>query len=402
MNDASTIYAWEGINRQGRRVSGQTTGQSLSLIKAQLRQQGICPGRVRKKASHLPSLVPPIKPADIALFTRQLATLLKAGIPLLQAFDIICEGFESRQMRELIKGLKQEIAAGNNLAAALRKHPRYFDELYCHLVIAGEQAGALETLLERLAVHQEKSQRLKVRIRKAMTYPIAVIVIACLVSTFLLIHVVPQFQNLFAGVDGQLPGFTLGVIALSEFLQQAWWMVALGLGAAMAGLRQAYGASAGFRYWVNAGLLNLPLAGTLLKKSAVARYARTLSTTFAAGVPLLQALDSVAGATDNGLFKQAIKHMRHDVSTGMPLNQSMAVSGLFPGMAIQMTAIGEESGTLDRMLEKVANHYEADVDTLVDNLTSLMEPLIMVVLGGIVGALVIAMYLPVFELGTAF
>ncbi|WP_248748959.1 type II secretion system F family protein [Pseudomonas sp. MWU15-20650] len=402
MNDASTIYAWEGINRKGRRVSGQTTGQSLSLIKAQLRQQGICPGRVRKKASHLPSLVPPIKPADIALFTRQLATLLKAGIPLLQAFDIICEGFESRQMRELIKGLKQEIAAGNNLAAALRKHPRYFDELYCHLVIAGEQAGALETLLERLAVHQEKSQRLKVRIRKAMTYPIAVIVIACLVSTFLLIHVVPQFQNLFAGVDGQLPGFTLGVIALSEFLQQAWWMVALGLGAAMAGLRQAYGASSGFRYWVDTGLLNLPLAGTLLKKSAVARYARTLSTTFAAGVPLLQALDSVAGATDNGLFKQAIKHMRHDVSTGMPLNQSMAVSGLFPGMAIQMTAIGEESGMLDRMLEKVANHYEADVDTLVDNLTSLMEPLIMVVLGGIVGALVIAMYLPVFELGTAF
>lgn len=402
MNDTSTIYAWEGINRKGRRVSGQTAGHNLALIKAQLRQQGICPGRVRKKSPNLPSFAPPIKPTDIALFTRQLATLLKAGIPLLQAFDIISEGFDKRLMRELVNGVKQEIAAGNNLAAALRKQPRYFDDLYCNMVAAGEQAGALETLLERVAVHLEKSQQLKARIKKAMTYPIAVIVVACLVSTVLLIYVVPQFQNLFAGVGGKLPGFTLGVIALSEFLQRAWWMVALGLGAVIVGLRQGYRASAGFRHCVDTGLLNAPLAGTLLRKSAVARYARTLSTTFAAGVPLVQALDCVAGAAGNGLFKQAIEHMRHDVSTGMQLNQSMATSGLFPRMAIQMTAIGEESGALDRMLEKVAHHYEADVENLVDNLTSLMEPLIMVVLGGIVGALVIAMYLPVFQLGTAF
>ncbi|MDQ0706140.1 type IV pilus assembly protein PilC [Pseudomonas sp. W3I7] len=402
MNDASTMYAWEGTNRKGRRVSGQSTAHNPALIKAQLRQQGICPGRVRKKSSHLAPFAAPIKPADIALFTRQLATLLKAGIALLQAFDIICEGFENRQMRTLIKALKQEIAAGNSLAAALRKQPRHFDDLYCNLVAAGEQAGALETLLERVAIHLEKSQQLKARIKKAMTYPIAVIVVACLVSAVLLIHVVPQFQNLFAGVNGQLPGFTLLVIALSNFLQHAWWMLALGLGMAIAALRHAYRAYPEFRDGLDAALLSAPLAGTLLRRSAIARYARTLSTTFAAGVPLVQALDSVAGAAGNGLFRKAIEHMRHDVSTGVPLNQSMAHSGLFPGMAIQMTAIGEESGTLDLMLEKVANHYEADVENLVDNLTSLMEPLIMVVLGGIVGALVIAMYLPVFQLGSAF
>ncbi|WPN99116.1 type II secretion system F family protein [Pseudomonas sp. MUP55] len=402
MNDTSTIYTWQGINRKGRRVCGQTTGHDLARVKAQLRQQGICPERVRKKSSGLPSLVPPILDADIALFTRQLATLLKAGIPLLQAFDIIGEGAENRQLRELIKGLKQRVAAGNSLASTLRQFPRYFDDLYCNLIAAGEQAGALETLLERVAIQLEKSQRLKTRIKKAMTYPIAVLVVASLVSAVLLMQVVPQFQTLFAGVGSQLPGFTLGVIALSDFLQRAWWVLALSLGAGLGGLRHAYRVSPGFRHALEAGLLKAPLAGKLSNKAAVARFARTLSTTFAAGVPLVQALGSVAGAVGNGPFRQAIEHMRHDVSTGMQLNQSMASSGLFPGMAIQMTAIGEESGTLEHMLEKVANHYEADVETLVDNLTSLMEPLIMVVLGSIVGALVIAMYLPVFQLGSAF
>ncbi|MGY2270864.1 MULTISPECIES: type II secretion system F family protein [Pseudomonas] len=402
MDDASTLYAWEGINRKGRRVCGQTTGHNLALVKAQLRQQGISPGHVRKKSPVLRGLASSIKSTDITLFTRQLATLLKAGIPLLQAFDIIGEGFDSRPMRELALGLKHAIAAGSSLAEALRKHPRQFDELYCNLVAAGEQAGALDTLLERVAIHREKSEQLRARIKKAMTYPIAVLVVACLVTGVLLIHVVPQFQNLFAGVDGTLPGFTLQVIALSEFMQKAWWIVALGVLAGGMGLRHAYNAAPAFRLWLDAGLLKAPLAGKLLTKSAVARYARTLSTTFAAGVPLVQALDSVAGAVGSGPLKQAITHMRHDVSTGMPLNQSMRASGMFPGMAIQLTAIGEESGTLDRMLEKIANHYEADVDNLVDNLTSLMEPLIMVVLGSIVGALVIAMYLPVFQLGSAF
>ncbi|WLG34914.1 type II secretion system F family protein [Pseudomonas simiae] len=402
MDNASTLYAWEGINRKGRRVSGQTTGHNPALVKAQLRKQGICPGRVRKKSPVLSSLAPSITSTDITLFTRQLATLLKAGIPLLQAFDIIAEGFDNRALRERVQGLKQAIEAGTSLAEALRKQPRCFDELYCNLVAAGEQAGALETLLERVAIHREKSEQLKTRIKKAMTYPITVLVVASLVTGVLLVHVVPQFQNLFAGVDGKLPGFTLQVIGLSEFMQKAWWAVALGGLAGGLGLREAYRRLADFRLWLDSCLLKAPVAGKLLSKSAVARFARTLSTTFAAGVPLLQALDSVAGAAGSGPFRRAIEQMRRDVATGMPLNQSMLTSGLFPGMAIQMTAIGEESGTLDRMLEKVANHYEADVDNLVDHLTHLMEPLIMVVLGGIVGALVIAMYLPVFQLGSAF
>ena len=402
MDAASTIYAWEGTNRKGRRVCGQTAGHNPALIKAQLRQQGICPGRVRKRTSVLPSLTAPIKPPDIALFTRQLATLLKAGIPLLQALDIVREGFENPRMQALVNGLKQEIAAGTNLANALRKQPRYFDELYCNLIAAGEQAGALETLLERVAIHLEKTQQLKARIKKAMTYPAAVLVVASVVCTLLLMHVVPQFQSLFADVDSELPGFTLGVIALSDFLQRAWWIVAACLGVSIAALRQAYRVFPGFRHGLQAALLKVPLAGALMKKSAVARYARTLSTTFSAGVPLVQALDSVAGAVGNGPFRHAIERMRNDVATGIQLNQAMAGSGLFPSMAIQMTIIGEESGTLDRMLEKVASHYEADVDSLVDRLTSLMEPLIMVVLGSIVGGLVIAMYLPVFQLGSAF
>ena len=402
MDNASTLYAWEGTNRKGRRVTGQTRGHNPALIKAQLRQQGINPGRVRRQLAALPSLAPAIKAADITLLTRQLATLLRAGIPLLQAFDIISEGFDNRLVRALVLGLKQEIASGSSLAGALRKQPRHFDPLYCNLVAAGEQSGALETLLERVAVHREKGEQLRAKIKKAMTYPVAVLVVASVVTGVLLIHVVPQFQHLFAGVDSKLPSFTLQVIALSEFMQHAWWMMALGLVGAGMGLRKTYQTCPDFRHWTDAGLLKMPLTGKLLKNSAVARYARTLSTTFAAGVPLVQALDSVAGAAGNEPFKQAIEHMRHDVSTGMQLNQSMASSGLFPGMAIQMTAIGEESGTLDHMLDKVASHYETEVDNQVDTFTSLMEPLIMVVLGGIVGALVIAMYLPVFQLGSAF
>ncbi|TFY92418.1 type II secretion system F family protein [Pseudomonas kairouanensis] len=402
MDNASTIYAWEGTNRKGRRVCGQARGHNPAVIKARLRQQGICPGRVRRQLPTLPGLTPSIKKTDITLFTRQLATLLRAGIPLLQAFDIISEGVEHRTVREVVLGLKQEIVSGVSLTEALRKQSGHFDELYCNLVAAGEQSGALETLLERVAIHREKSEQLKARVKKAMTYPAVVLVVASLVTGVLLVQVVPQFQHLFAGVNGQLPGLTLQVIALSEFMQHAWWVLALGLGASAAALRQAYKTHADFRHWLDAGLLKLPLAGKLLRNSAVARYARTLSTTFAAGVPLVQALDSVAGAAGNRPFKQAIEHMRHDVSSGMQLNQSMANSGLFPGMAIQMTAIGEESGTLDTMLEKVASHYEAQVDNQVDNLTSLMEPLIMVVLGGIVGTLVIAMYLPVFQMGSAF
>eukprot|EP01030_Chromulinospumella_sphaerica_P019875 gene19875-19777_t len=364
VNPAPTAtYAWEGTLRNGRKVSGETRGHSPAVIKAQLRRQGINPVRVQMRSSLLSGLRNPITPADVALFTRQLATLLKAGIPLLQAFDMIGEGFENRAMRTMVQGLKQEIAAGNSLTGALLKQPQCFNALYCSLIAAGEQAGTLETLLERVATHLEKSQRLKARIKKAMTYPLVVLLVATLVSSILLIHVVPQFESLFAGIDTPLPRFTLLVIVLSEFMQSAWWMLLLAVAATTWGIRRSYRRHSGFRLWLDAGLLKVPLAGTLLKKTAVARYARTLATTFAAGVPLAQA-------------------------------------GLFPGMAIQMTAIGEESGALDSMLEKVADHYETDVDNLVDNLTSLMEPLIMVVLGSIVGALVIAMYLPIFQLGT--
>ena len=406
MNDVtvspSATYAWEGTLRNGRKVSGETRGHSPAVIKAQLRRQGITPVRVHVRSSLLCGLGNPITPTDIALFTRQLATLLKAGIPLLQAFDMIGEGFDSRAMRTMVQGLKQEIAAGNSLTAALSKQPQCFNPLYCSLIAAGEQAGTLETLLERVATHLEKSQRLKARIKKAMTYPLVVVLVAMLVSSILLIHVVPQFESLFAGIDTPLPRFTLLVIGLSEFMQGAWWMLLLSVIASAWGIRRAYRRHNGLRLWLDTGLLKLPLAGTLLKKTAVARYARTLATTFAAGVPLAQALDSVAAAAGNERFTQAITRMRQDVAIGMQLNRTMTASGLFPGMAIQMTAIGEESGALDSMLEKVADHYETDVDNLVDNLSSLMEPLIMVVLGSIVGALVIAMYLPIFQLGTAF
>ena len=396
-----SVYAWEGTDKKGSRMTGELSGHNPSLIKAQLRKQGITPGKVRKKSGSIFSAGKRIKPLDIALFTRQMATMMKAGVPLLQSFDIIGEGFDNPNMRKLVDEVKQEVAAGNSFAAALRKKPQYFDDLYCNLVDAGEQAGALETLLERVATYKEKSESLKAKIKKAMTYPLAVIAVAIIVTGILLIKVVPQFKTVFSGFGAELPTFTLMIIAISEFLQE-WWMLVLGgIAAAVFGFRHARKRSQRFRDWLDISLLKLPLVGPLMYKSAVARYARTLSTTFAAGVPLVEALDSVAGATGNIVFKNAVNRIKQDVSTGMQLNFSMRTSGIFPNMAIQMTAIGEESGALDDMLEKVATYYEGEVDNMVDNLTSLMEPFIMVVLGIIVGGLVVAMYLPIFQLGSA-
>ncbi|SDZ58014.1 type II secretion system F family protein [Pseudomonas sp. NFIX28] len=396
-----SVYLWEGTDRQGSKLRGELSGHTPSLIRAQLRKQGINPARVRKKSRSLFQRAPAVRARDISLFTRQLATLIKAGVPLLQSFDIIAEGFDNPNMRKLLGELKQDIAAGSSFTAALRKRPEYFDELYCSLVDAGEQAGALETLLERVATYKEKSESLKARIRKAMTYPLAVICVALVVTTILLVKVVPQFQSMFQGFGAQLPVFTQLVISLSEFVQRWWWLLAGGLLLGGFGLRHAHRRSPRFRQWLDVGLLKLPLVAPLIYKSAVARYARTLSTTFAAGVPLVEALGSVAGATGNQVFKNAVNRIRQDVATGMQLHFSMRASGIFPGMAIQMTAIGEESGSLDGMLEKVAIHYEEEVDTLVDTLSSLMEPVIMVVLGTLVGGLVVAMYLPIFQLGTA-
>ncbi|MBP0946249.1 type II secretion system F family protein [Pseudomonas alliivorans] len=394
-----SIFTWEGVDKKGTKISGELSGHNPALIKAQLRKQGINPTKVRKKTVSIFGKGKKIKPLDIAFFARQMATMMKAGVPLLQSFDIISEGAENPNMRSLVDSLKQEVSAGNSFATALRQKPEQFDELFCNLVDAGEQAGALESLLDRVATYKEKTERLKAKIKKAMTYPIAVIVVAFIVSGILLIKVVPQFQAVFASFGAKLPAFTLMVIGLSE-LVQTWWLAILAFLILSFFLsKRFYKRSQKFRDSLDRFLLKVPIIGPLIFKSSVARYARTLSTTFAAGVPLVEALDSVAGATGNVVFRNAVMKIKQDVSTGMQLNFSMRSTAVFPSLAIQMTAIGEESGALDSMLDKVATYYEDEVDNMVDSLTSLMEPMIMAVLGVIVGGLVIAMYLPIFQLG---
>ncbi|MCJ0975565.1 type II secretion system F family protein [Pseudomonas sp. PS1] len=396
----TSVFTWEGTDRKGSRVKGELSGASPALVKAQLRKQGVNPLKVRKKSVSLFSAGKKIKPMDIALFTRQMATMMKAGVPLLQSFDIIGEGFDNPNMRKLVDDLKQEVAAGNSFATALRKKPQYFDDLYCNLVDSGEQSGALETLLDRVATYKEKTEALKAKIKKAMNYPIAVVLVAVIVSAILLIKVVPQFQEVFAGFGAELPAFTLMVIKISEMLQKWWWALLLVLFGVGVVFRQAHTRSEKFRNSFDRFVLKIPVVGDILYKSAVARFARTLSTTFAAGVPLVDALDSVAGATGNVVFRNATAKVKSDVSSGMQLNFSMRTTNTFPSMAIQMTAIGEESGALDEMLAKVATFYEDEVDNMVDGLTALMEPMIMAVLGVLVGGLIIAMYLPIFQLGS--
>ncbi|WP_275627640.1 type II secretion system F family protein [Pseudomonas sp. 273] len=395
-----SVFTWEGTDRKGGKVKGELSGTNTALVKAQLRKQGINPTKVRKKGISLLSKGKSIKPMDIALFTRQMATMMGSGVPLLQSFDIIAEGFDNPNMRKLVEDIKQEVAAGNSLANSLRKKPQYFDNLYCNLVDAGEQSGALETLLDRVATYKEKTESLKAKIKKAMTYPIAVIIVAIIVSSILLIKVVPQFQSVFQGFGAELPAFTLFVIHISEALQSWWFVVIIAIFCIGLSFREAYRRSEKFRDSVDRLLLKTPVIGMILYKSAVARYARTLATTFAAGVPLVEALDSVAGATGNVVFRNAVTKIKQDVSSGTQLNFSMRTTGIFPSMAIQMAAIGEESGSLDSMLDKVATFYEEEVDNAVDNLTTLMEPLIMAVLGVLVGGLIIAMYLPIFQLGS--
>ncbi|MGP9824292.1 type II secretion system F family protein [Ectopseudomonas khazarica] len=396
----TSAFKWEGKDRRGTVVKGVMNGQNPALVKAQLRKQGINPTKVRKESSLSFGKGKKIKPMDIALFTRQMATMMKAGVPLLQSFDIIAEGFDNPNMRKLVDEVKQEVAAGNSFAASLRKKPEYFDELYCNLVESGEQAGALENLLDRIATYKEKTEALKAKIKKAMNYPIAVVVVAIIVSAILLIKVVPQFEQVFSNFGAELPAFTLMVIGLSQFLQDWWIIFLIGLFAAAFAFKESMKRSQKVRDAVDRGILKLPIVGDILYKSAVARFARTLSTTFAAGVPLVDALDSVSGATGNVVFKNATNKVKADVSTGMQLNFSMRTTGTFPSMAVQMTAIGEESGALDEMLDKVATFYEDEVDNMVDGLTSLMEPIIMSVLGVLVGGLIIAMYLPIFQLGS--
>lgn len=394
-----SIFLWEGTTRQGTKIKGQMSAQDPSLIKAQLRKQGINPTRVRKQGIQLFGSGKKIKPMDIAVFTRQLATMMKSGVPLLQSFDIILEGLTNPNMTRLVEQIKTDVGAGNSLASSLRKHPKYFDDLYCNLVDSGEQSGALETLLDRVATYKEKTEALKAKIKKAMNYPIAVIVVAVIVSAILLIKVVPQFQEVFASFGAELPAFTMMVIGLSEMLQEHGLSVLVALIAGAILFRTARQRSEKLRDSIDRLLLKMPVVGNIIYNSAVARFGRTLATTFSAGVPLVDALDSVAGATGNVVFKNAVHSIKTEVTGGTQLNIAMRSTQVFPAMALQMTSIGEESGALDEMLDKVATHYEAEVDNAVDGLTALMEPMIMAVLGVLVGGLIIAMYLPIFQLG---
>lgn len=396
----TSTFVWEGTDKRGAKIKGKLNGHSPALVKAQLRKQGINPLKVRKESVSILGRGKKIKPMDIALFTRQMATMMKAGVPLLQSFDIISEGVENPNMRTLVDEVKQDVAAGNSFASALRKRPLYFDDLYCNLVESGEQSGALENLLDRVATYKEKTEALKAKIKKAMTYPMAVLVVAFIVTAILLIKVVPQFEEVFAGFGAELPAFTQMVVGLSRWVQEWWWLVIGVIFAAVFTFQNSYKRSEKLRDNMDRALLKAPIIGDILYKAVIARYARTLATTFAAGVPLVDALDSVAGATGNVVFRNAVHRIKQDVSSGVQLNFAMRTTDVFPSMAVQMTAIGEESGSLDEMLDKVASFYEAEVDNAVDNLTTLMEPLIMAVLGVLVGGLIIAMYLPIFTLGS--
>ncbi|MBP8286231.1 MAG: type II secretion system F family protein [Rhodoferax sp.] len=396
----TSTFLWEGTDKKGGKITGETSGQTPALVKAHLRKQGINPTKVRKKPVSLFNAGKKIKPMDIALFARQMATMMKAGVPLLQSFDIIGEGIDNPNMRKLVDDIKQHVAAGNSFAAALRTRPLYFDDLFCNLVDAGEQSGALENLLDRVATYKEKTEALKAKIKKAMNYPMAVVGVAVIVTGILLIKVVPQFEAVFAGFGAELPAFTQVVVNMSRGLQEWWYLFIAGIFAAVFSFSEVHKRSEKFRDGLDRALLKAPIVGDIIYKSSVARYARTLATTFSAGVPLVEALDSVAGATGNVVFKNAVNKVKQDVTSGMQLNFSMRSTGVFPSMAIQMTAIGEESGALDTMLEKVASYYEAEVDNAVDGLTALMEPLIMSVLGVLIGGLIIAMYLPIFQLGS--
>jgi type IV pilus assembly protein PilC len=396
-----SVFTWEGADRRGAKVKGESRGNSIAMIKAELRRQGIKPGKVRKKSAlFAASKGKKITTRDIAIFSRQLATMMSAGVPLVQAFDIIGRGHENPRMQELVLGIKTDIEGGTTLAEALGKHPYYFDELFCNLVRAGEHAGVLETLLHKIASYKERTEEIKSKIKKALFYPTAVIVVAFIVTGILLIYVVPQFQSLFRGFGAALPAFTRMVINLSEFVQAWWWVILIAVGAGIAALVQAKRRSVKFNHFLDRMLLKIPIIGLILNKAAIARYARTLSTMFAAGVPLVEAMTSVAGATGNQVYSEAILRMREDVSTGRQLQAAMRDTGLFPSMVVQMVAIGEEAGALDDMLGKVADFYEGEVNDAVDSMSSLLEPLIMVILGVLVGSLVIAMYLPIFKLGS--
>ncbi len=393
-----TPFRWEGTDTRGNKVRGKSIAANEAAVRAELRKQGVVPVRIRKELTLFRSQGT-VTPYDIAIFSRQLATMLTAGIPLVQAFEIVGSGHDNPAMQKLILSIKVDLESGTALAEALGRHPLHFDDLYINLVTAGEQAGSLDTLLDKVATYKEKTEAIKKKIKKALFYPAAVMVVAVIVTMILLIFVIPQFESLFKGFGADLPAFTRMVIDLSEFVQTKGWLLALVVGGAIGFYIYTRKRSRRLREIEDRVMLKMPIIGPILVKAAIARFARTLSTMFSAGVPLVEALQSVAGATGNVLYEKAVLAIRDEVATGQRLQRAMENTELFPNMVIQMIAVGEESGSLDEMSAKVADFYEADVDNAVDSMSSLLEPLIMAILGVLVGGLVIAMYLPIFKMG---
>lgn len=392
-------FNWEGTDKRGKKIKGQMLAGGKSVVAAQLRRQGITVTKVRKQSA-LFALTKSIKEKDITLFTRQLATMMKAGVPLLQSFDIVGRGNSNPSVQRLLAEIKADIEKGTSMSQAFSKHPKYFDALFCNLVQAGEQAGILEGVLERLATYKEKILAIKSKIKAALFYPAAVIVVAFIVTAAIMIFVVPAFKDLFSSFGADLPGPTLLVMSISDFFVANWYLIFGAIGGGIYAFVQAWKRSKAIQRFMDKLLLKFPIFGPVIEKATIARWTRTLSTMFAAGVPLVEALNSVGGASGNQLYIEATDKIRADVATGTSLTVAMQSTNRFPNMVLQMAAIGEESGALDSMLSKVADFYEAEVDDAVDALSSLIEPFIMVVLGTLIGGLVIAMYLPIFKMGS--
>lgn len=391
------VFEWEGRDRNGKQVRGETRAAGENQVMASLRRQGVSPTKIKKRKMRSGSK---IKPKDIAIFTRQLATMMKAGVPLLQAFDIVGRGNANPSVTKLLNDIRTDVETGTSLSAAFRKYPMYFDSLYCNLVEAGEAAGILESLLDRLATYMEKTEAIKSKIKSALMYPISVIVVAFVVVSVIMIFVIPAFKEVFTSFGADLPAPTLFVIALSEVFVQYWWLIFGGIGGAIYFFLQAWKRSEKVQQFMDRLMLKMPIFGDLVYKSVIARWTRTLATMFAAGVPLVEALDSVGGASGNSVYAMATTKIQQEVSTGTSLTAAMTNANVFPSMVLQMCAIGEESGSIDHMLGKAADFYEAEVDDMVAGLSSLMEPIIIVILGGLIGGIVVSMYLPIFKLGS--
>ena len=399
MSKVAVTFVWQGVDKHGSSRKGEISALTLSEAKNLLRKQGISARKVKKQAKPLFGGGQKITAQDICIISRQIATMLGAGVTLIQSLDMIASGHDKASMRKLLGEISTEVKAGNPLSSALRKHPLYFDDLYCDLVKTGEQSGALETIYDRIATYKEKAEALKAKIKQAMFYPIAVLVVAFIVTTILLVFVVPQFEEIFSSFGAELPAFTQFVLAISRFVQDYGIFIGMGIAGAVFLFIRALRKSKRMQDKMDALTLKIPVVGEILKKAAVARFTRTLSTTFSAGVPLIGALDSAAGASGNAVYREAILFIKKEVAGGLQMNTAMRATNVFPDMVSQMVAIGEESGSVDEMLAKIATIYEAEVDNMVDGLTSLLEPLIMAVLGVIIGGLIIAMYLPIFQMG---